>query len=126
MKRYIEKDEEVIFQSEKFTLPNGVTGRIQIKECSYTVILNLNTDCYRNLKFNAYRKGLRVESTLAKRPKKRIDKTVSFSKDIEDYSQLTEDTIIAGDPHYSIKITVRLYDIARSDVKKYYDQAFAV
>lgn len=125
MRKYVEKEEELILQSERFTLSNGVTGRIQIKEASYTVTLVLSTDCYRNLQFKACKKGIRVESRLNHKPKMKIEKTVSFTRNIENPSQFTEDTIIAGDQHYSVKIVVRLSDIARSDVQEHFRKAFA-
>ena len=125
MRRYIE-NEELILQSERFTLSNGITGRIQIKEFSYTVSLVLGTDYYKNLKFNAYKKGIRVESQLKHKPKMKIVKNVSFTRNLDDPSQFTEDTIIAGDQHYSVRIVVRLSDIARSDVQEHFRHIFAV
>ena len=116
--KYYEKYEEPILQSEKFIMATGATIRIQVKESSYVITLNLDTDMYKDLRLNTFKKGVRISSTLKKLPRKKISKKIILTQNLNDLSQLTEDTIQIEDKYYTMNIVVRLLDFIRSDVKK--------
>ena len=117
MKCY-EKSEEPILQSEKFNMSGGATVRIQIKESSYVITISLNTDMYRNLRMNAFKKGIRISSTLKKFPKHRISRTIRLTREFNSPSQLTEDEIKIEDKYYTMNIVIRFKDFIRKQVKK--------
>ena len=55
---------EPILQSEKFNMSSGAKVRIQIKEGSYIVTLNFDTNMHQNLRMNTFKRGIRISSTL--------------------------------------------------------------
>lgn len=116
--KYHKKFEDPILQSEKFIMSTGTTVRIQVKESSYVITLNLDTDMYKNLRMNTFKKGVRISSSLKKFPKKKISKTIIMTRDLMNPSQLVEDTIIIDDEYYVMTIVIRLSDFIRNDVKK--------
>ena len=58
MKQY-KNIEDPILQSEKFYMTSGAVVRIQVKESSYIITLNLDTDMYRDSRLNAFKKGVK-------------------------------------------------------------------
>lgn len=110
--------DEPILQSERFNMSTGATARIQIKESCYVLILNFDTDMYKNLRMNSFKKGLRISSTLKKFPKKKKSNEINLTRDFTDFSQLTEDNISIEEKDYKMNIVVRLMDFMRPNVKK--------
>lgn len=116
MEQYV-KYEDPILQSEKFNMSVGTIVRVQIKETSYVVTFDLDTDMYKNLRMNTFKKGIRIFSTLKKFPQQKISKKIVLTKNFTDLSQLTEDTITVEDKYYSMNVVVKFSDFMRSDVK---------
>ena len=114
---FYERYEDPILQSEKFNMSSGALIRIQVKETSYIVTLDLDTDMYRNLRMNTFKKGLRVTSILKKSPQQKITKKVVLTRKFTDLSQLNEDTISVENKYYSMNILVKFSDFIRPDVK---------
>ena len=109
--------EDPILQSEKFNMSSGANVRIQIKEKCYIVTLDLDTEMYRNLRMNAFKKGIRISSYLKKIPQQKISKQVVLTRDFTDLSQLSEDTITIDNKFYNMQILVKFSDFMRPDVK---------
>ena len=114
---FYERYEDPILQSEKFNMSSGAFIRIQVKETSYIITLELDTDMYRNLRMNTFKKGLRVTSILKKSPQQKISKKVVLTRKFTDLSQLNEDTISVENKYYSMNILVKFSDFIRPDVK---------
>ena len=114
---FYERYEDPILQSEKFNMSSGAFIRIQVKETFYIVTLDLDTDMYRNLRMNTFKKGLRVTSILKKSPQQKISKKVVLTRKFTDLSQLNEDTISVENKYYSMNILVKFSDFIRPDVK---------
>ena len=114
---FYERYEDPILQSEKFNMSSGAFIRIQVKETSYIITLDLDTDMYRNLRMNTFKKGLRVTSILKKSPQQKISKKVVLTRKFTDLSQLNEDTISVENKYYSMNILVKFSDFIRPDVK---------
>ena len=114
---FYERYEDPILQSEKFNMSSGAFIRIQVKETSYIITLELDTDMYRNLRMNTFKKGLRVISILKKSPQQKISKKVVLTRKFTDLSQLNEDTISVENKYYSMNILVKFSDFIRPDVK---------
>ncbi len=109
---------EPILQSEKFNMSSGAKVRIQIKEGSYIVTLNFDTNMHQNLRMNTFKRGIRISSTLKNSSHKQISKTIIITRYLEDLSQLSEDTITYENEICTMTIVVKLKDFIRSDVKK--------
>lgn len=114
---FYERYEDPILQSEKFNMSSGAFIRIQVKETSYIITLELDTDMYRNLRMNTFKKGLRITSLLKKSPQQKISKRVVFTRKFTDLSQLNEDIISVDNKYYSMNILVKFSDFIRPDVK---------
>lgn len=114
---FYERYEDPILQSEKFNMSSGAFIRIQVKETSYIVTLDLDTDMYRNLRMNTFKKGLRITSLLKKSPQQKISKKVVLTRKFTDLSQLNEDIISVDNKYYSMNILVKFSDFIRPDVK---------
>lgn len=122
--KYHKKLEDPILQNEKFIMSTGTAVRIQVKESSYVITLNLDTDMYKNLRMNTFKKGVRISSYLKKFPKKKLSKTIIMTRDLMNPSQLVEDTITIEDEYYVMTIVIRLSDFIRNDVKKACEKKF--
>lgn len=109
---------EPILQSEKFNMSSGAKVRIQIKEGSYIVTLNFDTNMHQNLRMNTFKRGIRISSTLKNSSHKQISKTIIITRYLEDLSQLSEDTITYENEICTMTIVVKLKDFIRSDVKR--------
>lgn len=109
---------EPILQSEKFNMSSGAKVRIQIKEGSYIVTINFDTNMHQNLRMNTFKRGIRISSTLKNSSHKKISKTIIITRCLEDLSQLSEDTITYENEICTMTIVVKLKDFIRSDVKK--------
>ena len=114
---FYERYEDPILQSEKFNMSSGAFIRIQVKETSYIITLELDTDMYRNLRMNTFKKGLRITSLLKKSPQQKISKKVVLTRKFTDLSQLNEDIISVDNKYYSMNILVKFSDFIRPDVK---------
>ena len=114
---FYERYEDPILQSEKFNMTSGAFIRIQVKETSDIITLELDTDMYRNLRMNTFKKGLRITSLLKKSPQQKISKRVVFTRKFTDLSQLNEDIISVDNKYYSMNILVKFSDFIRSYVK---------
>ena len=114
---FYERYEDPILQSEKFNMSSGAFIRIQVKETSYIITLELDTDMYRNLRMNTFKKGLRITSLLKKSPQQKISKRVVFTRKFTDLSQLNEDIISVDNKYYSMNILVKFSDFIIPDVK---------
>lgn len=115
---YNEKREGKILQNEVFCLQKGNVIRIQVCETFYILTLNLNTDLYKDLRANVFKKGLRFSSTLKKKPREKVSKSLTLKRYFYDPSQLKEDVIKLEDLYHSTQIEVRFLDFLRPDVKK--------
>ena len=114
---FYERYEEPILQSEKFNMSSGANVRIQIKEKSYIITLDIDTEMYRNLRMNTFKRGIRISSYLKKLPQQKISKQVVLTRDFTDLSQLSEDTITIDNKYYNMQISVKFSDFMRPDVK---------
>ena len=122
--KYHKKLEDPILQNEKFIMSTGTAVRIQVKESSYVITLNLDTDMYKNLRMNTFKKGVRISSSLKKFPKKKLSKTIIMTRDLMNPTQLVEDIIKIEDEYYVMTIVIRLSDFIRNDVKKACEKKF--
>lgn len=113
-----DRNEEPILQNEMFCMSGGNVVRIQVKESSYRITFCLDTDMYKNLRFNTFKRGVRISSILKKFPRNKKSKKIIITKDLTELSQLTEDKIIDENKYYNICIVVRLNDFIRSDVRR--------
>ncbi len=115
---YYERYEDPILQSEKFNMSAGTVVRIQIKEDSYVVTFDLDTEMYKNLRLNTFKKGLRITSHLKRFPEQKISKKIKLTRKFTDLSQLSEDIIKVEDKYYSMNVEVKFSDFMRADVRK--------
>ena len=108
---------EEIMQSEKFSMSSGANVRIQVKEDSYIVTIDLDSEMYKNRRMNTFKKGIRISSILKKIPREKISKKIVLTRNFTDLAQLSEDAIEVENRFYKMNIQVIFSDFMRPDVK---------
>ena len=115
--------EESVMQSEKFNMSSGAGVRIQVREDSYVVTIDVDSEMYKNQRMNTFKKGIRISSTLKKIPQERISKRIVLTRKFNDLSQLSEDLIEVENRFYKMNIQVIFSDFMRPDVKAFLKKA---
>lgn len=114
---------EEIMQSEKFSMSSGANVRIQVKEDSYIVTIDFDSEMYKNQRMNTFKKGIRISSILKKIPREKISKKIVLTRNFTDLAQLSEDAIEVENKFYKMSIIVIFSDFMRPDVKDFLKKA---